>query len=283
MSFEQEQVTPPVEGADTPELAPEQEAPVEAGTTEQAAETDEQRNERAIKEREERARRRNDSIQRRFNELTADKRELAEQNRRLMELLQGKGAQPSQPTQPQPSGPPKPEDYSDYQAFQDARTAWVAEQKAMEKVGALVQMMRAAQERQQQEQVVRSVAEKMEASLKKIRAEAPDYDDVIQNLDIEAPPAMAKAIFDSDDPARIFHALAKNPSEARRIAAMPPLAQIRAIGRIEAALSTTPQVSNAPRPGKPVGTSAGSTEKSPRDMTPDEYYASITRSHRKGR
>ena len=72
---------------------------------------------------------------------------------------------------------------------------------------------------------------------------------------------MADAIQDSDaGPALAYH-LASHPDEAARIAALSPLGQVRALGRIEAGLAdgaaTAMSISAAPAPPPSVRGSGG--------------------------
>lgn len=73
----------------------------------------------------------------------------------------------------------------------------------------------------------------------------PDFHDKIAT-DLVCTDVMADALIDSEvGPAVAYH-LANNPEEARRIAALGPLAQIRAIGKIEAEVAkTTPAAPTA--------------------------------------
>jgi len=66
--------------------------------------------------------------------------------------------------------------------------------------------------------------------------------------------------------------LANNPDEARQIAMMSPIGQIRALGRIEAKLEqkSPVTVTKAPPPVKPVGQKAAIT-KDPGKMSDEEY------------
>ena len=262
MSEMQQQDSTPEQVVDTPEV-PTQEQEVGTGTTETVAETDEQKNERAVQEREERARKRNDGIQRRFNELTAEKRQLMEQNARILSLLERQG-QPQAPQAPKDAAPQR-EQFSDYESYVEARAAYAAEQKAAAKVSEFVRAIQAQDHQARTAQQTSQFVTKLQSDLVKVRQELPDYDDVVSNLDgIDAPPAMTQAILDSESPGRVFHVLGQNPDEARRIAALPPMAQIKAIAKIEAGLKpSTPQVSKAPAPGKPLGAKSGASAGDP--------------------
>ncbi|HEX8469564.1 MAG TPA: hypothetical protein VF633_00485 [Brevundimonas sp.] len=61
-------------------------------------------------------------------------------------------------------------------------------------------------------------------------------------------PAMSAAILESADGPAVAYHLTKNPTEARRIAALSPLAQVREIGRLEGRLSAPTVAQPAPRP-----------------------------------
>lgn len=90
----------------------------------------------------------------------------------------------------------------------------------------------------------------------------PDYFEVIQGRWPCSEP-MADAIRTSEAGAAVAYHLASNPDQARKIAGMTPLAQIREIGRLEARLgreaaggSTPWTVSAAPSPA-PLGRGGG--------------------------
>lgn len=70
---------------------------------------------------------------------------------------------------------------------------------------------------------------------------------------------MAEAIKTSDAGGELAYHLASNPEEARRISALPPIAQIRELGRIEATLVSVAPVrtTNAPKPPQAQARGAG--------------------------
>lgn len=80
----------------------------------------------------------------------------------------------------------------------------------------------------------------------------PDYFEVLHASEWPCSEAMAEAIRTSDDGAAVAYHLAAHPEEARRIARLPQLAQVREIGRLEHQLgrgsASYPTVSQAPRP-----------------------------------
>lgn len=237
--------------------APVAEVPaVETDTTE--TETDEQKNERVLRERQAASERRARSIQKRFDELTRDKyaeRARAEALAREVEMLRQHIA-PRQQANRAEDAPPQRNAFDSYDDYIEARAEW----RATQRFKALAEQERA--ERQQAEQFHRlteSVARDHEViaeASEKLRTQVKDYDETVQSLDFVAPPAMERAIADSENPAAILYALGKQPEVARQIARLDPVRQAKAIGAIEAFIRTqqsSPKVSKAPPPGTPVG------------------------------
>jgi hypothetical protein len=98
-----------------------------------------------------------------------------------------------------------------------------------------------------------------EAKQDAARSELADYDTVVQAHDpVTGAPkwpcseVAAEAIRTSDAGPKIAYHLASNPDEARRIAALSPLAQVLEIGKIAASVSTEAKTetktTNAPKP-----------------------------------
>lgn len=247
----------------TPEIqseAPVAEAPaVETDTTE--TETDEQKNERALKERRAASERRARGVQARFDELTRDKyaeRARAERLERELEVVRQQ-LMPRQ-SEPQAEQPPQREQFQTYDEYIEARADWRAEQKlkAGLKEWQEAQQRQAAEflQKHQHEARIREDHNAIAQAAEKFRTVAKDYDEVVQSLDFEAPPAMERAIADAENPAAVLYALGRQPDVARRIASLDPVRQAKAIGAIEAFLrqqQSSPQVSKAPPPGNPVG------------------------------
>ena len=93
----------------------------------------------------------------------------------------------------------------------------------------------------------------------------PDYVEAVMGSDWACSETMADAIQDSDaGPALAYH-LASHPQQAEAIAAMSPLGQVRALGRIEAGLiegagsgtGTATSISAAPAPPPSLRGSGG--------------------------
>lgn len=146
---------------------------------------------------------------------------------------------------------PREEDFpGNYEAYLDARVEWRTEQKLTERE---VRAKREAQARQQNEQ-----QEKFRERLHKGAEKYPDFEEVALSADVPMSEAMAYAIADSDSSADIAYHLGKNPQEAARIAALPPWAAAREIGKIEdrIAAAPAPNATTTAAP-KPIRTVAG--------------------------
>ena len=141
--------------------------------------------------------------------------------------------------------------------------------------------------RQQDEKVAeqesrRRAFEEREAAF---RAEHPDYDAVIRDPSLPFSQAVAEVISLADNPPAVIYHLAQNREELAAIAQMNSAQMGRAIGRIEAKLSTppTPAVETVRQPEPktvtkappPVTTLSGApaVKKAPDEMSMAEYEA----------
>ena len=208
-----------------------------------------------------------DKIAGRFSELTAKIKALESQ---LATQKSGTG-QPekteSTPAEvptlaPDPKDPePAPDKFADYVEWQKAWNRWDRRQDArQEKATAAV----AAKQTE-----AKAKADTWQSRVSEATAELADFATVAQNPDLPVTQAMAEAITDSEVGPKILYHLGQNPDEAARIAKLSPLAQIRAIGKIESSLEIVaasagegedvepptkkPVVSKAPPPHKPIG------------------------------
>lgn len=118
-----------------------------------------------------------------------------------------------------------------------------------------------------------------------IRESIPDFDDVMEDArdrGITIPQPSADAISSSDIGPEIQYHLAKNPKEAERLWSLAnPVDQIRAIGKIEAAIEARKNVkpvkiSAAPKPIAPVKTT-GVPESVDRDRLNDAEWFELRR------
>lgn len=268
----QEQVAIPDDNvAQTSEMPVDENQPeqVTADTTETEAETDEQKNEREISKQKERSEKRALGVQKRIDELTADKyaeraaREALQRNYDAMHAaLQAQQQRP----QEQDTGEPKREQFDDYEKFIEARADWRADMRIQHRLAQQNEQWR--QQRQQQDvaQQATAIANDFQRKLSEQRKAIPDFDEVIADAaDVQVGNAFP-AIATADNPAALMVYLAKNPDVAGRIAMLSPVLAAREIGKLEMKLSTGPQVSKAPSPGKPVGSKPGSSSEPPEDI-----------------
>ena len=88
-------------------------------------------------------------------------------------------------------------------------------------------------------------------------------------------PIMAEAIMESDLGIDLLYYLGKNPKEAAKIAELSPVAQARAIFKLESKVGAqvAPPKSQAPAPVKPVRGGSAAPTKSPSQMSMAEYAA----------
>jgi hypothetical protein len=191
---------------------------------------------------------RRQSAQERIDELTKARREAERDREYWREQALASQRQPEpQPVQHQEDAEPDPAQFP-YGDSDPGYVRAVAKWEIRQELAA--ERERMAQERQVEQ--TRTAFQQREAAY---RASAPDYEDAVYNnrWPVQPTPAMSEAIADSPDGPAVAYFLAKNPAEVRRIAGLPPVAQIRELGRIEAALikpaaQPANTVSNAPPP-----------------------------------
>jgi len=171
-------------------------------------------------------------------------------------------AEPAKP--PEAPGKPKLQDFETLEQYQEALTDWKLDQ-------------REAQKKAEAEKVAaKSAEEKLQAawksSEKTARAAHPDYDEVIDSVAQPEGPgvyAARQAMLEDEAGAEILYYLGTHRDELRRIAALPPVSAIAAIGKLSATLTKPseagngkPKVSGAPKPppalSRPAKTSSDS-------------------------
>ncbi|WP_337053998.1 hypothetical protein [Pseudoxanthomonas sp. USHLN014] len=219
------------------------------------------------------AQRKNKGVGKRIDELTKA-REDAKRERDYWREQALRNQQPA-PTQQRDEqavdDEPKPEDFEfDLGKYNRAWYEWRKGQD--DKASAAAKKQEAERERQR----------KFQESAVAFVESNPDFHEVISNPLLPISVEMAEVISEADNPAAVAYYLGKNPQEAQRIAEMSPAGIGRAIGRIEASLSTpAPEAPRQPTPKTvtkappPVTTLSGSPAvvKSLDDMSMAEYDA----------
>lgn len=225
-------------------------------------------------------------VQKRIDELTRARYETEERARQDIERVRQEAEYWRQQAEQakQQIGPPRADQFQDYEAYLRAAAQFEAQKVTDERLAAAQKAQWEQQQRQQQEMAQFQAQQRYQAELNSKLAEAqkkfPDFLDVVTSPELpglQGTPAFG-AIFESEQGAEVLYYLGKNPAKAHQIMSLSPLAQVREIGRIEAALSAGNTVSKAPPPPESVSARTGTATQEPR--TVDEYYAMITRNRR---
>ena len=120
---------------------------------------------------------------------------------------------------------------------------------------------------QTQRQAQENLTGKWESQMSRAEEKYDDFDVVVGELKPTTP--WAAALMDAENGGDIAYYLGKNMKEAERIAALPPLTQIREIGKLEAKLaaqaSAPKQPSKAPAPISPLSGAATADPGAPSD------------------
>lgn len=186
--------------------------------------------------------------------LAKERRKREELSRRLQvteELALRSRPEPKQEAKPVDSGEPQRDRFESYEAYLEARAEWRADQKVEQRFKAReaeATNQRAAQSQQE-------AAQRFREHAAKVASEIEDFEDVLAASSAPLSQAMANAITRSGELGpRIAYHLAKNPDEARRIAALDPAEQAMEIGFLKASVSKEPvkKPSKAPAPIEPV-------------------------------
>jgi hypothetical protein len=206
-------------------------------------------------------------FQRRISELTRNWREAERRNDELISLL-SRGREP-EPATPAPVEPPSLAQFDyDETKYQQALFDYTRKEAA---AAARAEFQSIRQEQAEAERVKSFKAREAEFA-----NSAEDYADVVYD-----PSAtfftrdLVEQIRESEIGPQLAYYLAKNPAEGRRIAALPPMAAGRELGRIESKLGTpapkaTP-VSKAPPPPPKLEASQPDVEDDP-DKMPIEKW-----------
>ena len=116
-----------------------------------------------------------------------------------------------------------------------------------------------------------------QAKVESAKAEFSDYDEVVTKSKAHVEPHVANAVLESELGPKLFHYLAKNPSELEQLNDMTERGALKQIAKLEVMLEQkkAPEVrtSKAPEPIKPVTSVRGVVAKNPQDMNIDEYTA----------
>jgi len=256
-----------VDGDNQPEEEVQEEVQEEEPTDEQSGDDDsDDAKEEESKEEDPKPKKKENHDERRWKRILQERAEY----KAKAELYEKQFNQPKQEEQ-QEGGRPSRADYDNDEDYVDSLTTWKVEQK-------LAGVRQELTQEQMQSQAQASWGSKVDQA----RTDYADYDTVMEDAqDIPVTPAVVEALQSSEIGADVAYYLAKHPEKAERLNTLPPLSQVREIGRIEALVegnksgAQKKSVSKAPAPIKPVRNTAskGTGKKSLDDMSPSEYMA----------
>lgn len=208
-----------------------------------------------------------------------------EQLRSALSALEALGKKTPAQVKEEVSASPKPkrEDFQDPDTYEAALITWTTETttRALEARREQTDSVRATEEAQQKQQ---EEAQKANLALQKkwgqdrdaALEKYPDYEEVAESDDVHISAASAFAIMNADNGTDIAYYLGKNPKEAERIAALPPLKQQLEIGRLSLKLEDGEKrsVTKAPPPVKTaIRSRERAAEESASEETMEEYAA----------
>ena len=205
-------------------------------------------------------------LEKRFSDITKQReqaRQEAERERTRASELEARLKDLESQLKPkqQETGKPRPEQFADAFEYAEALTEYKTNER-IDQLQSEAQQAKADEERLKQ---AKTFAEREQA----VRAELPDYDDMIASSDVMISDQVKDAILESDIGPKIIYHLAENPEIAEKINKMSLVNALKEVGKIEARLEKAPEskaevkaveVSKAPRPISPLKSMSASGE-----------------------
>jgi hypothetical protein len=172
------------------------------------------------------------------------------------------------PPEPQPPNEAAFEDPAAYHRayvdYAERRAEWKAERKAEEKITAFRKETEAANAKREAERL----EAEMNAFIERGRAKYDDFAEKCEGDDLPITPFMYEAAKDADNGEDVIYYLGDNPKEARRIAALKPVRQIREIAKIEAQIAAAAKADEKPKAEAPKAPTPKETSRAPAPITP---------------
>lgn len=216
------------------------------GASEQAAETEQQRQARASQAGRDLAERRKQNQQNAFMRLQQQNEELT----RALIARQQPQAAPQVPS----DDAPKRESFDSYEAWIEAKAEYRADKRATETVMKQLQQVASEAQRVQRQQEGHALLQQHVSRVGAFAKQTPDFDSVTDRDDVVIPSFASEEIASMEDGPAILYAIGRDPSIAMQLQQMAPRQQARYLGQLSASLRLRPpQVSQAPAPGTPVG------------------------------
>jgi len=204
----------------------------------------------------------NPKLERRFSELTKQREQAkqeAEAERQARQALEARLKaleQQAAPQRPSVDNEPQPGQFQD--AFEYAKAlAEFSTEKALRERDQQEANRKANEERQK---VIQSWTEKLD----KVKAELPDYDDMVSTANVVVSDEIRDSILESDVGPRILYHLAEDLEYAQKLAAMPTRKALVELGKLEKLYErkepekdTVVKTSKAPAPVRGLKPSGG--------------------------
>jgi hypothetical protein len=223
----------------------------------------------------------NPKLEKRFSELTKARKqaeESAAKEREAREALEARLAtlegQRAPQQAPQTNEKPRPEQFTDAFEYAEELAKWSAEQAVARREQEEVQ--KKAEE--QKQQVFKTWNERLEA----VKADLPDYEDMVASSSVTVNDTVRDAIIESDVGPRILYELASDDELAESLSKLTTAGALKLIGKLEArfeAKADEPEKqkpvvkkSNAPEPINPIRATGGALDV--RVDTKGEYQGS---------
>ena len=246
-----------------------EEAPVEAETVEETPESEPSVEAQAenLPEAEQEAEvtdkpKQNPKIEKRFRELTTRAKQAEAEKQALearLQELESKVAPPKAEEADHVGEKPTRAQFNNVDEYAEALAEWSAEK-------ALVERDKQEQQRkieEQRQEVIKSWSQKLE----KVKAELPDFDDMVASSQVQVRDEIKDAILESDVGPQILYQLASDDDLAQRISSMPVNKALKELGKLEvqferkeapAEVKSEPVArSKAPAPIKPLTAGKG--------------------------
>ena len=208
-------------------------------------------------------RKQNPKLERRFSEITKQREEArkeAQAERERRETLERRLAELESRAQPQKAEvadeEPQPSQFAD--AFEYAKA--LAEYTADKRIADMKRQEAEAKIAEQRQQVINTWAQRVQ----EVKADLPDFDDMVASSDVVVSDVIRDAILESDVGPQLLYHLAENSEIAKKIAGMSERAALKELGKIEARLEKPQEPeqkpvtkSKAPAPVRPIKAAAG--------------------------
>jgi len=207
----------------------------------------------------------NPKLERRFSEITRQREEArleAQREREARLSLEARLQALEKQSQPQKAeivdDEPKPEQFADAFEYAKALAEFTADKR--------IEEMKAEEAKAKADAERAKVYETWAQKVQQVKANLPDFDDMVASSDVVVSDAIRDAILESDVGPQLLYHLAENTEVAKKIAGMSEKAAMKELGKLEARLEAKPEKteevkpvvkSKAPAPVTPIRAAAG--------------------------